>query len=115
MKETSELVWVAMYSRRTFVLKLTFFAVLALVGTTLSENDGFQIFRPPNPYFGGSCPFGDPNICQSAYVGHLSTNFHSAGVFLWDFQGTELIDNKFKPTGSVFNQLPVNWVKKVES
>ena len=69
-------------------------------------------FQTPTPYFGGSCPFGDPNICPSAYVGHLSTNFHSVSVFLRVFQGTELIDNKFKPTGSVFNQLPVNWVKK---
>jgi len=94
------------------VLKLIFFAVFALVGTTLSENDVVQIFRPPTPYFGGSCPFGDPNICPSAYVDHLSTNFHSVSVFLWVFRGTELIHNKFKPTGSVFNQLPVNWVKK---
>ena len=94
------------------MLKLIFFAVLALVGTTLLENDGVQIFRTPTSYFGWSCPFGDLNICQSAYVGHLSTNFHSVSVFLWVFQGTELIGIKFKPTGSVFNLLLVSWVKK---
>jgi len=85
------IVWVAMYSRRTFVLKWIFFAVFALVGTTLSENDGVQIFRPPLLIL-GVMPIWDPNICPSTYVGHLSTNFHSVGVFLWVFWGTELID-----------------------
>ena len=68
---------------------------------------GSKFSDPPPSY-----PFGEPKIGQSAYVGHLSTHVHNVGVFLWVFQGTELIYNRFKPTGSVFNQLPVNWVKK---
>jgi len=65
-------------------------------------------FSDPHSLFGGSYPFEDPKIGQSAYVGHLSTHVHNVGVFLWVFQGTELIYSRFKPTGSVFNQLPLN-------
>jgi len=61
----------------------------------------------PTPYL-RVLPFGVSKIGQSAYVGHLSTHVHNVGVFLWVFHGTELIYNRFKPTGSVFNQLPVN-------
>jgi len=62
---------------------------------------GSKFSDPPLLILGGSYPFGNPNICESAYVGHLSTNFHNVGVFLWVFQGTELIYNKFKPTNCV--------------
>jgi len=65
-------------------------------------------FSDPTPYLGGLTLFGDPKIGQRAYVGHLSTHVHNVGVFLWVFQGTELIYNRFKPTRSVYNQLPVN-------
>jgi len=51
-------------SHTIFVLKLIFLAVLALVGTRLSENDGVQIYRPPlpiwGPYMGDHIPFGPP-------------------------------------------------------
>ena len=63
------------------MLKLIFFAVLALVGTILSENDGSK-FSDPHSLFGGSYPFGDPKIGQSAYVGHLSTDVHIVGLFM---------------------------------
>ena len=43
----------------SFCAKLIFYAVLALVGTRLSENDGVQIFRPPTPHM------------ESLYGGHI--------------------------------------------
>jgi len=47
---TNSVVWyVKNSSRGIFVLKLIFFAFLALVETKLLENNGVQIFRPPLP------------------------------------------------------------------
>ena len=59
------------------MLQLIFLAVLALIGTRLSENDGVQIFRPPYPMFEVCIPFRTPQNRQCTNVGHLSTDFHN--------------------------------------
>ena len=95
--DIAQIVWVAMYSRRTFV----------------SENDGVQIFRPPLHILGVMSIWRPQYLSECLYRSFINqfSQCQTVGVFLWFFQGTELIDNKFKPTGSVFNQLLINWVK----
>ena len=48
-----------------FCAKIDFFAVLALVGTKLSENDEIQILTPSYPMFGVCIPFGTPRVVSA--------------------------------------------------
>ena len=50
------LVWYDMYSRRIFVLKLIFLALLGWLGVQLLKNNGVQIFRPLHPLLGAFPP-----------------------------------------------------------
>jgi len=64
------------------VLKLIFFAVLALVGTILSENDGVQIFRP-HSLFGGLTLLGTPILVRAP----MSVIYQPMFIMLVSFYG----------------------------